>query len=375
MKICLGSFAPFVGGAEVSAERLAVALREAGHEVFLLLGQHGAVWDRMQRAGLKCRYAPMHLTDKRHWWRCLRSRATIRRVLDEERPDMLHSNDLPTHQVLSGAARGLSIPRICHHRFVYEGAVIDWLNKYGADRHLFVSRAFMDEMSASSERLRRSPRAVVYNGLPLPPMPSDAERQEARRRLKLPADRIVVTFAGQVIPIKGVADLLHAWSMLDPVLSHAACLIVVGDDLQNNGAYRAEMQALAGELNCPARFVGFQDNVGEWLLASDLAVVPSHIEPFGNAALEAMAYGLPVVACAVGGIPEIVVSDQTGLLVPPRAPDLLANALTRLLGEQESRRRFGLEGRRRCEELFSVNAHVRCVLEEYRQVMETASCS
>src|SRR5206468_2258265 len=107
------------------------------------------------------------------------------------------------------------------------------------------------------------------------------------------------------------------------------------------GAYRGAMERLAGQLGCPVRFVGFQKNVGEWLLASDVAVVPSHVEPLGNATLEAMSYALPVIGGDVGGIPEMVLGGETGLLVPPQSPERLAEALARLIREPETRRQFG----------------------------------
>src|SRR5262249_36569543 len=159
----------------------------------------------------------------------------------------------------------------------FPGTAIDWLNKYGGERHLFVSRALMDEMCAASARLTAAPREVVHDGLPLPPLPDDAQRAQARRALGLPADRTIVTIAGQVIERKGVADLIRAWNLLDSSLRAGAELLIVGEDLGGGGAYRVAMEGLAGELGCPACFVGFQKNVGEWLLASDVAVVPSHV--------------------------------------------------------------------------------------------------
>src|SRR5262249_36938581 len=164
--------APFVGGAEVAAERLGAGLREAGHEVFVLLGRTGAVRERMQRAGLRCLVSAMHQTDKWHCLRYWKARRALRGVLRRERPDVIHSNDLPTHQIVSDAARGLGVPRLCHHRFPFPGAATDWLNKYGAERHLFVSRALQEEMCAGSLRLWEAGCAVVYDGLPLPPPPT-----------------------------------------------------------------------------------------------------------------------------------------------------------------------------------------------------------
>jgi glycosyltransferase involved in cell wall biosynthesis len=367
--VCLATWAPFLGGAEVACERLGVGLRQAGHDVLVLVGQPGPVLERLEGSGLRCLCLPMPFTDKWRWWRYLRARQTLRFALRQARPDVLHSNDLPTNQVLSDAARGLGIARVCHHRFPFPGTAINWFNKFGAERHLFVSRALMEEMCAASPRLRASPRAVVYDGLPLPPEPTAADRMRARRQLGLPADRVLVTFAGQIVERKGVADLLHAWVRLDADSAGRADLLIVGDDLQGQGQYRAAMEQLAAELHCPARFVGFRKDVGTWLLASDVAVVPSHVEPLGNATLEAMSYALPVVGGNVGGIPEMIVAEQTGLLVPPRAPVELSAALARLVADASLRQRLGRQGWQRCRECFSLEAHTRAVLGEYGHVL------
>jgi glycosyltransferase involved in cell wall biosynthesis len=369
MRVVLATMAPFVGGAEVAAERLALGLREAGHDTSVVLGTRGPVLERMERAGLRCVHSAMCFTDKWHWLRYARARDGLRRVLRRLRPDVIHSNDLPTHQIVSDASRGLGPPRICHHRFPFGRAAIDWLNKFGAQRHLFVSRALMDEMCRESARLRESPRAIVHDGLALPDEPDAEQRRRTRGRLGLPADRTVAVFTGQIIERKGVADLIQAWSLLETSVAGRSELVIVGDDIKDDGRYRGEMESLARSLGCPARFVGFQKDVSAWLTAADLAVVPSHVEPLGNATLEAMACGLPVVGCSVGGIPEMVIHEETGLLVPPRSPEALASALTRLLADEPMRLQLGRQGRRRCEERFSLHVHVHSVLSEYSKVL------
>lgn len=368
-KVCIATWAPFVGGAEVAAERLAFGLQEAGHNVFLLLGQRGVVLERYERAGLRCIIEPMHFTDRWRWWRHASSHRRIRALLRRERPSIIHSNDLPTHQPISAAARELGIPRICHHRFPFDGQAIDWFNKFGAEEHVFVSQALMDEMCNQSARLAASSRRVLYDGLPLPPCPEASDRRQARKKLALPLEKTVVTFAGQIIERKGVADLLQAWARLAPELQARCELLIIGDDLQGESAYRREMEAVARRLNSPARFCGFQRNVAEWLLASDIAVVPSHVEPLGNATLEAMAHALPVVGCHVGGIPEMVLDGRTGLLVAPRSPEQLAAALLRLIADAELRHFMSEQARRRCEALFGLEAHVRDALNMYESVL------
>ncbi len=309
----------------------------------------------MRQAGLDVWHLPLAMTDKLKWRRYRRAQRALRRLLFELRPDVIHANDLPTSQMVAQAAGRLGVPRVCHHRWIFEGPAIDWLNKFGAERHLFVSHALMNQLCAASPRLATIPREVVHDGLPLPACPGEAERFAARSRLGLPADRLVALYAGQMIPRKGVADLLNAWHALHAAWGERAELVLVGDDLENDGHYRREMEALAAQLGCGARFVGFQRNVPQWLTAADVCLVPSHAEPLGNATLEAMAHGRPVIGTQVGGIPEMVVDGETGLLVPPHDPPRLAAAIDRLLGDAGQRGRLGAAGRRRCEQQFSLS--------------------
>lgn len=369
--VLLAAWAPFHAGAEVAAERLGVGLQDSGHRITVVTGTEGETASRMRDAGLDVRYVPLVMTDKFKWWKYRRSQRELHRVLLELSPDVIHANDLPTSQMVGQAAARLGIPRVCHHRWIFEGPAIEWLNKYGAERHLFVSRALMEGLCEASPRLRASSRAVVYDGLPLPTAPSEADRQMARRELGVPENRLLVLFAGQIIERKGVADLLQAWAKLDPVQRDRAHLVIVGDDLESAGRYRRDMESLSAKLNCDARFVGFQRNVPRWLSAADVCVVPSHAEPLGNATLEAMAHARPVLGSQVGGIPEMIVHDETGLLVPPKDPVALARAMERLLGDASLRLRWGGAARVRCEQLFSLRAHVDAVLEQYRLTLET----
>ncbi|HZL89041.1 MAG TPA: glycosyltransferase family 4 protein [Pirellulaceae bacterium] len=387
MKICLVSWAPFYAGAEVAALRLAVGLRDAGHEVVCAVGTDGELLAKLREAGTESHFIPTRFTDKWRWWSYRTSRNELLRLLKREQPDIIHSNDLPTHQMASDAARRAGVPRVCHHRWIFEQAAIDWFNKYGAERHLFVSRALMDDLCGKSQELAASEREVVYDGLPLPELKivgrtsqsghdgPGSPSYEAKQQLGLPTDKPLVLFAGQIIERKGVADVLHAWRELMPRWGQRAELVIVGDDLEGKGAYRHKMEQLAAELAVPARFVGFQKNVPTWLTAASVVLVPSHAEPLGNATLEAMAYARPVIGGNVGGIPEMIVSDQTGLLVPPKSPRELAAAIDRLLSDPDLAARMGAAARQRCEEMFSLEAHVNAVVRQYEIVLSQQSAA
>jgi glycosyltransferase involved in cell wall biosynthesis len=114
---------------------------------------------------------------------------------------------------------------------------------------------------------------------------------------------------------------------------------------------------------------GERDDVPEVLASSAIFVLSSRSEALPVSVLEAMAAGLPVVATRVGGVPELVVDGETGLLVPPADPPALAAALQRLLDEPELRARLGAAGRARVEEHFALEAFLESHLDLYRRAL------
>jgi glycosyltransferase involved in cell wall biosynthesis len=143
--------------------------------------------------------------------------------------------------------------------------------------------------------------------------------------------------------------LLRAFSRLSTRWPEAELLLV------GRGREEARLKALAEDLGTSTRthFVGEQGDVAPFLHQMDLYVQPSVAAGMPNSVLEAMAAGLPVVATAVGGTPEVVVEGETGLLVPPRNPMALADAMLKLLEDRRLAQAFGRAGRARVETHFS----------------------
>ena len=104
-------------------------------------------------------------------------------------------------------------------------------------------------------------------------------------------------------------------------------------------------------------FLGFRPDASRIAQAFDVIAVPSHVEHFGLAALEGSAAGRAVVASQVGGLPEIVVNRETGLIVPSREPASLASAIERLVKDPDLRAGIGNAGRRRARAKFSIEAY------------------
>jgi phosphatidylinositol alpha 1,6-mannosyltransferase len=141
-----------------------------------------------------------------------------------------------------------------------------------------------------------------------------------------------ILYAGRLSPEKGVRELVAAADGLP--------LVIVGD-----GPLRGEVPGAIGFLP--------HDQLEERYARAAVVACPSHREGFGVVCAEAMAHGRPVVAGNVGGLRDLVVHEETGLLVPPGDVAALREALTRLLGDSDLRRRFGEAGRARIAEHFT----------------------
>jgi glycosyltransferase involved in cell wall biosynthesis len=159
-----------------------------------------------------------------------------------------------------------------------------------------------------------------------------------------------VLFAGRLSPEKGILELAEA------ARTSGIRLVVAGD-----GPLREQVPEARG-------FVP-HDELGALYDRAAVVACPSHREGFGVACAEAMAHGRPVVASKLGGLLDLVVHEETGLLVPPRNVAALREALERLLGDAELRRRFGAAGRERIRERFSWQAVTDATLSAYEAAL------
>lgn len=201
----------------------------------------------------------------------------------------------------------------------------------------------------------------IWNSVPIRAWDPEA-RARLRRSFGLDPDRPVIASACRAAPEKGIAHLFRAFDRVAASTPRAGgaqrpALVYMGD-----GPGLPEFRRLREGLAAREDIIiaGYRDDAPDLAAGADICVVPSvWEEAFGLAALEPMAHGIPVVASRVGGLPEVVVHEETGLLVPPGDEDALAGALRRLLAEPETRRKFGENGRRRAEALFSREEQIR----------------
>lgn len=193
----------------------------------------------------------------------------------------------------------------------------------------------------------------VWNAVEMPD-PGVDYRKIARERLGLPSGRPIVAAACRSTPEKGIQHLLRAFD--DVCAAHESdlpmpLLIYLGD-----GPAMDELQAIRSGLmySEDVLFTGYREDASEIVGGADVAVVPSvWEEAFGLSALEPMSHGVPVVASAVGGLPEVVDHGETGLLVPPSDERALARAISHLMANPDTREQMGRRGHDRARRCFS----------------------
>jgi len=304
----------------------------------------------------------------------LRERSAYRRVaavVAETAPDVVHTQLEFSNILGTVAAARLGIPTITTLHTLDRPApwsrdaarfrLMAWVLRRRADRVIAVSRSARDHFLGRS-RARRDQVITVHNGIDVASFTRLADRADARSGLGFdPDDRVVTTVAVLREP-KGIQDMIQAL----PAVASAVPMVrylVVGDG-EHGGALRSRAD-LAG-VGDRIVFAGHRRDVAQMLAASDLFVLPSHTEALPTVLIEAMASGLPVVATDVGGIPEMVERGSSALLVPPHRPDLLGDAVIRVLTSPLQAAAMGRAGRRVAVERFDLTRQVQRLVDEYR---------
>ena len=235
-------------------------------------------------------------------------------------------------------------------------------------RHVQLHWMFNDHVVAASETTRkfhqrfnlvRSSRIdVIHNFIedavyqPVAP----ETRECLRHELGIQPHALLLGVVGDVIPRKGLLNLVRALPAIRAAVPSVHVLSVGYPQAEYAGSVRAEAKRLgvADRLT----LAGARADVPQLLAAMDVFVLPTLEDTLPMAILEAMASGLPVVSTTVGGIPECVVDGQTGCLVPPGNVARLAAALIRLLGDPALRRCWGQAGRERVHRCFSRDSQI-----------------
>jgi glycosyltransferase involved in cell wall biosynthesis len=281
------------------------------------------------------------------------------RFLRKEHVDILHAHKFGSNVWATVFGRLAAVPVIVahEHTWSYEGQplrrlldrrlVASW-----SDAFLAVSRQDQRRM-IEVERIPSRHTRYLPNGIPPLPPPSG---RDVRAELGIPAGAPVAGTVSVLRHQKGIDVLLEAAALLVPQFRELRVLIAGGGRPADLQAFRARARAM--DLSDVVTFLGMRTDVVDVLAALDVAVSPSRFEGSPLAIMEYMAAGKPIVATRVGGVPDLIEDDVSGLLVEPNDPAALAAGIAALLQDRERGRGLGARAQERQRHEFDIDVMV-----------------
>ena len=285
------------------------------------------------------------------------------RLVRQSSADLMHANGSRSMLYAGIAGRICSVPVIWHVRVCPSDGLLDRVLAMLSSRLIVISRAVQKRFAnVASAKVH-----LVYNGVSLEPYDEESGR-ELRAELGYEDVRLVGIVA-QLLPVKRHQDFIEAMRIVGKRFRNTR-FVIVGADLDPEQHYLQQLRDLVARTGMIERydFLGYRDDIPRVMSMLDVVVLTSENEGLGRVLIEAMAGSRPVVATAVGGVPEVVDDGKTGILIPSAAPDALASAVCELLEHPDRARAMGAAGRLRAEASFGIAAHARRVESLYDEI-------
>jgi glycosyltransferase involved in cell wall biosynthesis len=353
------------GGAQEHVYSLVTRLDRDRYDVRVISLSHGSSVRRLQRAGVDV--SVVDEPDDRESVRALAE------LLSPFRPEVVHNHMYRAEIVGTKAAlvlgeEGLRRPAIISTvhssrvRCVDDRRNLNQLTPL-MDRLIVVSKAI--EQKIREEGRRGVPVSLIYNGVDLERYNHQQPCCTLHEDYSIPEDAQIVGVVARLEPEKGHRTLLEAWPLV-LAAQPRAWLLIVGEGLERNSL---EAQAASLGISDRVVFTGRREDVPAVTAALDVSVLPSYREAQGLSVLEAMALGRPVVASRVGGIPEMIEDEVSGLLVAPDDREALAGAIERLLADHPFADMIAKRGHDMVHDRFCVELMVNSIETIYDEVV------
>jgi len=300
------------------------------------------------------------------------------RGIREVRPDIVHSRNWAAIEAVP-AARWARC-KVVHSEHGLEGDVNAreprrrvWFRRvaYEMAHRVFAVSCQLRDLHARRTGFQGSKIGVIHNGVDRQRFFPDAEtRVRARQELGLSDDEFCIGCVGNFFPVKGHITMLQSLQRFAANVKDWR-LVLIGE-----GPERSKLESFVDghpEWKRRVSFLGLSHRVPEMMNALDVYVLPSVAEGISNSLLEAMATGLPVIATATGGNPEVVIDGQSGLLFPVGDADALTDHLLLLEAGRDRRRLLASEALRRVQKEFSLESMIGKYTELYENLRRTSA--
>lgn len=341
-----------LGGAQFVALDLARRAKEEGHEIEIACFRDGPLGEVLRNEGFKVHLLGEKMLDLPAFLRILM-------LLRAFRPDVVHSHLFRASFWARIACLFFPAARLVTSVHGYETKTFHHVEKLMSrlsDYIIFPSRFLRDWYRSNIRKLRPDECSVIYPGVNIRPVGISANT----------AGPVRIGTLSRLHPVKGIDRLIEACVELKK--RSVPFLLIIGGE----GRHRVELEALAAKLDISDQcfFAGQVSDQRAFLDGLDIFVAPSRQEAFGIHVCEAMERALPIVGARVGGIPELVDHEQTGLLFAPERLNELADCLEKLASAPDFRKSAGERGRRRVETSFNRQTGIEKHLEIFSRMLK-----
>ena len=347
-----------MSGGQVVCGQVMVTAMSVGHQVCLVTPSLGEFTEMLESHSIKVIQMPMERTFYFH------RAVAFAKFLRDWDADLVHCHSAVTGAILARIGACLAgVPLISHVHIENKFSDVSWIKTVQilldnmtaivTDKIVAISdatKSSLIEQGISSKKI-----TVIHNGISLAEQFVDmAEVDQIRETLGLKKRSHVIGTVARLCPVKGQRELILAAKIIQDKFPNTEFL-VIGEDYEFEGKYRCDLEGLVKKLELEEfiHFLGFRSDVRRLIHCFDIFVLPSWIEGLPVTILEAMAAGKPVVATSVGGVPELVLDGETGILVPPHDVPSLSEAIMSLLNMPETAHQMGNNGREHISQEFS----------------------
>jgi len=301
------------------------------------------------------------------------------KLLRKLKPDIVHTRNLGTIEYVIPAMLAGVKCRV-HGEHGRDMSDIDGTNKkyiflrrfYSIFLHRFIALSKdLEQWLLNTVNIKRQKVVQLYNGVDLMRFNGLLEEKALPTGVpQIQVDDILIGTVGRLQAEKDQTTLIKAFAQVYASAEKNIKLLLIGD-----GPDKPQLEALVTEnvLTDHVIFLGARNDIPELFSKLDIFVLPSRGEGISNTILEAMASGLPVIATRVGGNPELVEENKTGMLVPSDHPEKMANALHIYIKDMTLARKHGEAGRKRVETLFSMSNMVKNYTQVYDSLLAASS--
>ena len=349
-----------VGGVETGTVDFAKYLMAHGHQP-MVVSNGGSLVAELNKIGVRHDQLPVH---KKSLWSVLQCIKQLRRIILEENVDIVHARSRVPAWIAFFACRSTNAAFLttCHGYYSqhFLSRVMGW-GKLVIVPSEVIAKHMVDHLGVSPHDIRLIPRSV------------DLEKFHLPHQGKKVQGECVVSIVGRLTPLKGHPYFFKAMTKVVRSFPYVR-ILVIGDCPDRKESYKRELEVMVRHLGL-SRFVEFLGNrrdIPELLAKTDVLVLSTITqEAFGRVILEAQAAGAAVVATRVGGVVEIIDHEKTGLLVPPKDPEAMADAVIRILNDRKLSEQLIAGAQKKLHEKFTLEHQSRRTLNVYEELLKS----